>query len=244
MEEPASALFSVLNALPHALHLPLRVPGLYLCAGRWGGWDGLVPSGHYMRPWLALFPVVGVAAWTASAAFHTKKTTVTIPLDYIGALALLSYCVWLAVRRAWGPRAKAGSVAAVFLSGAAATSLQCVRIARGQVPFQDHLHVSIAVAAAQSAVWVAWGLLGVGGTGSGSPFGMRCVLLQAWFGLAALFEIFDFPPIWSHFDAHSLWHAATVPLGFAWYAFWRLDCNDADTCTGRGIVRATSTRRC
>ena len=28
-----------------------------------------------------------------------------------------------------------------------------------------------------------------------------------------LLEIFDFPALYGHFDAHSLWHLATIPLG-------------------------------
>jgi hypothetical protein len=36
-------------------------------------------------------------------------------------------------------------------------------------------------------------------------------------------EIFDFSPIFYHFDAHSLWHFSTVPLGFLWYRFWQIE---------------------
>lgn len=48
-------------------------------------------------------------------------------------------------------------------------------------------------------------------------------MLQVMFLSAALLEVFDFPPIWGHFDAHSLWHACTAPLGFMWYAWWEED---------------------
>jgi hypothetical protein len=51
-----------------------------------------------------------------------------------------------------------------------------------------------------------------------------------WFSLAALLELFDFPALGGHFDAHSLWHLATVPLGFVWAVFWRLD-TAADAAT-------------
>jgi len=30
-------------------------------------------------------------------------------------------------------------------------------------------------------------------------------------------EVLDFPPIWWVFDAHSLWHAGTVPLTILFY---------------------------
>lgn len=48
-----------------------------------------------------------------------------------------------------------------------------------------------------------------------------CIVCQVYFAVAALsLEVYDFPPIFIHFDAHACWHAATVPLGFMWYIFW------------------------
>ena len=32
-----------------------------------------------------------------------------------------------------------------------------------------------------------------------------------------LLELGDFPPVWWTFDAHSLWHAGTIPLPLLWY---------------------------
>ncbi|PVU93952.1 hypothetical protein BB559_003130 [Furculomyces boomerangus] len=40
--------------------------------------------------------------------------------------------------------------------------------------------------------------------------------------LAFSLEAFDFPPLWDTFDAHSLWHAATIPITFYWYR-WLID---------------------
>jgi hypothetical protein len=42
--------------------------------------------------------------------------------------------------------------------------------------------------------------------------------------VAMRLELFDFSPAWGVFDAHSLWHMATIPLGAIWYRFL---CNDA-----------------
>ena len=36
---------------------------------------------------------------------------------------------------------------------------------------------------------------------------------------AAALEILDFPPLGGLLDAHALWHAAAVPLGYLWYSF-------------------------
>ncbi|CAN6987246.1 unnamed protein product [Brassica oleracea var. botrytis] len=42
-------------------------------------------------------------------------------------------------------------------------------------------------------------------------------------GLAMLLEIYDFPPYRGYFDAHSIWHLATVPLTILWWSFTRDD---------------------
>ncbi|CAF2073013.1 BnaC01g21990D [Brassica napus] len=42
-------------------------------------------------------------------------------------------------------------------------------------------------------------------------------------GLAMLLEIYDFPPYGGYFDAHSIWHLATVPLTILWWSFIRDD---------------------
>uniref|UniRef100_A0A0D3BDN5 Post-GPI attachment to proteins factor 3 n=1 Tax=Brassica oleracea var. oleracea TaxID=109376 RepID=A0A0D3BDN5_BRAOL len=41
--------------------------------------------------------------------------------------------------------------------------------------------------------------------------------------LAMLLEIYDFPPYGGYFDAHSIWHLATVPLTILWWSFIRDD---------------------
>ncbi|CAN6931480.1 unnamed protein product [Brassica oleracea var. botrytis] len=41
--------------------------------------------------------------------------------------------------------------------------------------------------------------------------------------LAMLLEIYDFPSYGGYFDAHSIWHLATVPLTILWWSFIRDD---------------------
>ncbi|CAL1414074.1 unnamed protein product [Linum trigynum] len=42
-------------------------------------------------------------------------------------------------------------------------------------------------------------------------------------GRAAGDEIYDFPPYKGYFDAHSIWHATTIPLTYVWWSFVRDD---------------------
>jgi hypothetical protein len=50
--------------------------------------------------------------------------------------------------------------------------------------------------------------------------GFMIISIQA----ALLLELFDFPPIWGIFDAHSLWHATTAPLA---KTLWDFHIEDA-----------------
>lgn len=79
----------------------------------------------------------------------------------------------------------------------------------------------------QSLAWLAWGL-----QVRGHP-GRRPLL---WFiGLvnaSMLLEVLDFPPLWQALDAHALWHLATVPATYLWYAFALADMRHAGAAAG------------
>ena len=71
---------------------------------------------------------------------------------------------------------------------------------------------------------------------------MRTILgchLYLW--TVALFEVFDFPPLWGLLDAHAVWHGATMWVGVA---FWRVMIEDAqwevEREKGRGDSRGYS----
>ena len=96
---------------------------------------------------------------------------------------------------------------------------------QGEVSFHSHMMVSISVVVITTLLWVGWvlhTLLFVADSTQGSAKYL-CLACQLWLIAASALEIFDFPPVWGVFDAHALWHAATIPLGFMWYRFWELD---------------------
>ena len=236
LEEPASVLFSLLNGVPYVWNL------VSSCHQHQHQQQHQPRHRHYMQPWLAMYYVIGINAWGCSAFFHARKTPQSSLVDYVSALLFLAYSLWVACRRVWGARARPRAVAAVFSGFLFLYGWQACRMVRGLVPFHRHMQLCIAISVAIVATWSAWILLptptpssgtassasSVGGTGS--RYRYLCLLCQVWFSLAALLELFDFPALWGHFDAHSLWHLATVPLGFIWAVFWRLDtATDAAT---------------
>jgi hypothetical protein len=41
----------------------------------------------------------------------------------------------------------------------------------------------------------------------------KCILAMLILNASAVFEVFDFSPVFWIFDAHSLWHFGTIPVG-------------------------------
>lgn len=52
-------------------------------------------------------------------------------------------------------------------------------------------------------------------------------------------EVLDFAPLGRIIDAHSLWHAATIPLGEAW---WRFLETDAEYESDHVLTKDSKTR--
>lgn len=207
-ENPASVVFSLANAVPHLVAL---------FSSKW-------PS-YFMSPWLAMYPLVGINAWLCSAVFHTREVAFTTNLDYVSALLLLSYACFLALRRLVGPveNGKMGLSATVntaFVLALAAVGVQVWRMLQGQVSYDQHMNICIALGVVHTACWVIWYI-----QHRSRPYAIAGILLQCYFAAAAMLELFDFPPVLLLFDAHAIWHLLTVPVGFYWYKFWSDDAH-------------------
>lgn len=212
LEEPASALFSILNGVPYFIDL---VRAFFIPSAE--------RSTYFMGSWLLFYYPIAILTWLASAIFHCRKTELTSLVDYAFALLFLGYSLWLAVRRIWGDRADQRKVSVVFTSVLLLYMFQVVRMCNGQVSFDDHMRVSITVALLNVLTWLSWLIFSREEIKGNGKYRYLCLVCQLWFSSAALLELFDFPAIWGLFDAHSLWHAATIPLGFIWSRFWYVD---------------------
>ena len=212
LEEPASALFSILNGVPYFIDL---VRSFFSSSGE--------RSTYFMSSWLLCYYPIAIFTWLASARFHCRKTELTSLVDYAFALLFLGYSLWLAVRRIWGDKADRRKVSAVFITVLSMYIHRVVRMYNGQVSFDDHMRVSITVALLNVLTWLSWLIFSKEEIKGDGKYRYLCLICQLWFASAALLELFDFPALWGLFDAHSLWHAATIPLGFIWSRFWYVD---------------------
>lgn len=77
--------------------------------------------------------------------------------------------------------------------------------------------VCVVIGVAQLLIWATWGFI----TKHPARFKLWSVVFGAAF--AMLLEVFDFPPLWGIFDAHAIWHAATLPITYLWWSFIKDD---------------------
>lgn len=206
LEEPSSVLFSLLNAIPHIFRIGKILRNDY-------------SEASFMTSWLVPYSFIATNAWLVSAVFHARKTNITTQLDYLSALLFLVYSLWLVILRMIGRVENSRIVSLIFCLVFALLLYQMILMIQGRIDHGTHMTVCIAVSVTQVVLWFIWAVF----FANKKSHRWLCVLCQIWFGAAAMLEIFDFPPFFGLFDAHSLWHAATIPLGFVWYRFWDAD---------------------
>ncbi|KAI7827255.1 Per1-like-domain-containing protein [Kickxella alabastrina] len=200
VQEPASVLFSVLNGLMHLKN--------------WSMVRAL-PRSHPMRRWLSVFIVLGTWTWFCSAVFHVRDFPLTEKLDYFSAGFNVLYMLFLAIVRmlrldTWEQTRKVALACAIpYVLHVAYLSL--VRF--------DYGYNMAANAAVGLLSNVAWFVVAVQAHRNGQPFWWKPAVLMLAMDLAFSLEAFDFPPFFDTLDAHSLWHAATIPIVTHWYDY-------------------------
>ncbi|KAJ2849952.1 hypothetical protein IWW36_002261 [Coemansia brasiliensis] len=200
VQEPASVLFSIMNGMMHVRSWKL-VHSL--------------PQIHPMQRWLSVFIVLGTWSWFCSAVFHTRDFPLTEKLDYFSAGLNVLYIFFLGTVRmlrlnSWQKtRIVAIACAIPYLLHVAYLSL--VRFDYGY-----NMMANAIVGLLSNFVWFAVTLQAYR---NGQPFWWKPALLIVLTDLAFSLEAFDFPPFADTFDAHSLWHAATIPIVAHWYDY-------------------------
>lgn len=230
IEEPASAFFSILNGIPHAIY-SLQYVSKFRIFNYTFRYHSLRPTRRefFMSKWIFLYAVSAVMAWFMSTIYHCKKTEISTKYDLVFALGVLVAGLVLVVRHILGRTNIFNVVSLVCISGSLYVA-RAISIFDGVVSFDSHMSCCIGLFSITSILWAYWACVGHSqslffSTSSFAWPSMRnprwlCLICNLWLLLAALLELFDFPPLWGIFDAHSLWHAATAPLGIVWYRFW------------------------
>ncbi|KAI8622132.1 post-GPI attachment to proteins factor 3-like protein [Chytriomyces sp. MP71] len=209
VQEPASALFSVLNGIAH-LHgyrALMRLKGI-----------ANAPAKKQLRNIYALNAIVCMAGWVFSTIFHTRDLAITEKLDYFGAVGGLLFNMYIALNKLSSlatPRNRAPRVllrAGCLLFYAAHVTY----LSLWPFDYGYNMKAGITVAMVANLAWLTW----CWRKSRTRPYAWKMVAFVVLVVCAMALEVLDFPPYYWVFDAHSLWHAATVPLTYLLYSFF------------------------
>lgn len=218
VQEPLSTVFSFGNLFFHARALFFR--------------RHLVAPAYMQSPYRQVQLVAmasGVLAWVCSIVFHTRDTWITERLDYNSATATTAAHLLLAISRMAISLAPKWQWNVTISSATLISALLLYHFHYLNFVHFDYTYnvvVAIAIGALQALIWLVWSarqICLIATTPLQRELGWKVVRFQTLLVLASLLETHDFPPIADHLDAHSLWHACTVPLVYYWYTFRELD---------------------
>lgn len=215
-QEPSSVAFSIANLAAHAQGLSSFLLLVYKkLPKRPQGSKG--PYYEYCDIWI-MYGIISMNSWLWSAAFHSRDVEITEKLDYSSAVALLGFTLIIAIIRTFSLRIEAARVM-VAAPIIAFVSTHILYLNFYNFDYGLNMKVCVTMGVSQLLLWTFW----AGYVGHPARFKLWVVVIAGL--LAMLLEIFDFPPIWGLFDAHSLWHAFTIPLTFFWWSFIKDDAS-------------------
>ncbi|KAF9080716.1 hypothetical protein BGX23_001763 [Mortierella sp. AD031] len=200
MQEPASVLFSLLNGYMHVL--------------AWPRLKRAIPESYYMRPFYLGYAVVGINTWLWSAVYHSRDWPSTEKLDYFSAGTAIMYGLFYTVIRVtrmvnaqsqlvWG------TVCLVPLL------LHIGYLTFVRFDYGYNMAATATVGVIHNLWWICWSIM----NWRERPYAWEPTISAMLITSAMCLEILDFAPLWGILDAHSLWHAATIPLVPIWYRF-------------------------
>ncbi|XP_010537783.1 PREDICTED: post-GPI attachment to proteins factor 3 [Tarenaya hassleriana] len=212
IQEPASVAFSVLNLAMH-----------------FHGWLSFFIMLYYKLPlrqdkkayyeYACLWHIYGLLSmnsWLWSAVFHSRDVELTEKVDYSSAVALLGFSLIVSILRTFNVRDEAARVmVSAPIAAFAITHILYLNIYK--LDYGWNMIVCVVIGVAQLLLWGRWALV------MSHPSRWKLGVVVIGGGMAMLLEIYDFPPYAGFFDAHSIWHAATVPLTYLWWSFIRDD---------------------
>ncbi|KAH6568828.1 hypothetical protein BASA60_008469 [Batrachochytrium salamandrivorans] len=197
MQEPASVLFSILNGLAH-----------------WVGLRRFARNArHSQYPYYTLLRLSGLLAvnsWIWSMVYHTRDFPWTERMDYFSAMASILFSLHVAIVRVFGLRSSRGCTRLFLMSAGYIYFLfHVMYLTLYDFDYGYNMLASIVVGAAHTLLWMAWA---AANWRMRSAYAWKITVVGAAITCAMSLELLDFPPIWGVFDAHSLWHAATIPI--------------------------------
>lgn len=180
-------------------------------------------------------------------------TSVTERLDYFAATLTISFSLLYSLLRIFSLQTPLGTSRLAFpIAGLVACLVLAhftylLSFPPGSFPYGYHSAFNLCLAIGHNLLWIIWSAsfylplpsFNLGNYSLGLPYpyppndplttarpkdAATPISLVALTTLAMSFELLDFAPLFRMMDAHSLWHASTIPLAIAWWTFL---CSDA-----------------
>uniref|UniRef100_A0A7E4UVJ2 Post-GPI attachment to proteins factor 3 n=1 Tax=Panagrellus redivivus TaxID=6233 RepID=A0A7E4UVJ2_PANRE len=199
IQEPASVVFSLLNLWAvTVLHQKINddIDDDYRLKGVWL---------NYAR--------IGYLVWIASAVFHARDFWLTEYLDYFAACGVVFYAFFAAVSftlPVLQSNIKAIKIWLTFAALLLGTYLFHVASLLLSMDYGHNMTLCIGLSIITAVIYTLWAVREILQGRNRPSITILFKILGVGLG-AALFEVLDFPPIFWTFDAHSLFHAATIP---------------------------------
>jgi len=206
VQEPASAVFSVLNLLSHVAML------MYFRAR--------VPSAAPLFLVWHFYSLSNVNAWLWSTVFHVRDTNFTEMMDYFSAIfmvltSLFAVCVRVPAAQ---HRRRVGCCAGAVLLCFFIYHVHYLAFVSFDYNYNMKANVIAGLLNAAGWVWWSWRVR------KRQRYVWKAVVSIVWLSTMLLLELLDFPPLGWTLDAHSLWHLGTILIPVLWYRFLVADC--------------------
>jgi len=211
MQEPAAAIFSLMNLFAHVQLLQR--------------FHKKIHSDAPMKNVWIIYGLVSINAWIFSTIFHSRDVPLTEKLDYFSAFSIVVYMFLTFFFRILGSwrsvkRIQWSNLVAIMASVALFFRHVYILNSSERFDYGYNMMINIGVGLLNSICWLFWCYR----NWNRKAYVKYAVISIFLLDLAVLLELLDFVPIFWTFDAHALWHLSTVPIHYFWYKFVSEDC--------------------
>jgi len=202
MQEPASAIASLLNGLTN-----------YLMLRRF---ERIVPPTTPFYHLWRFYAAVAINAWFWSFVFHVRDTDWTEKFDYFSAFSIVLVQLFCCVVRIVGaspvrkPLALGVALGLFFLH-------HCFSMTWHKFDYGYNMKVNLFFAGVNVVSWIVFCGFKMS---RGYSYFWTGFMSAVWLASSALLETLDFPPVLWVVDSHALWHMSTIMLPFLFYRFF------------------------
>lgn len=150
--------------------------------------------------------------WFWSTIFHSRDWPLTELLDYVFAYSMVLATFGCMLIRMTCNR----SILIRLL-----IALSCILVflwhfkylRSGPFDYRYNMKANIVTGVASGLGWIIWSIRNL----KKYPYAKKMCIFQAMVAGGLMLELNDFPPLFWMFDAHALWHLATIPPTYLFY---------------------------